>query len=628
MKRPARIVSRTVIPAGMATSRRAAPESEWVRMADREWQPEALEVLCRANRRRLLAPTGSGKSLVQRAVMWHDVLQGSKALITVPQVVIGKSFRAKKIELPNGDRFEWAPGVELFDCDDSTIETLSRFVLDPPGPTYSSRIAICTHDTLRGTHKELMRKGKSWGAKGRVSLAIDEAQFLKMDTALVGGKEKDDFNRLGEVATYWIEQDPGNLMLATATWLRGDQTTILRRELLETFAKYQLTADRYLATFPKGFEVVFSYAMGSPEDVLKHLFTEPCRKVIDFMRHTSTIDDSTNKYNLVRSRFEALGKYTTGDVYNVHERPDGSSLVSLDLVTDKPESARKFRQRVFLDSLESHKNQPDYVAAMNIGKMGLDWEECNTAIIDTERTSMGDRMQMGGRTLRIFPGKMRAEILTILEPPRRDRPDFLAKVRGSLKTLLASLVIEWQFRVLRLPKDVEELVKDPEKMESLLGDVVDDVIRSPKSKPEEDILRGRLEKALPGDENEAKRKVLEDFLKRELQSKRNQDLHTADEVPDEILAGFRSSMFGFLRYHSFALGAGDLTNLRTTLEASKAIPYEDLKREVARLGIKSQAEYTRRYKEIDGAPEHPSTAYTSFSYHQLFGAKGPQRIRK
>jgi len=139
-----------------------------------------------------------------------------------------------------------------------------------------------------------------------------------------------------------------------------------------------------------------------------------------------------------------------------------------------------------------------------------------------------------------------------------------------------------------------------------------------------------VERALPGDENAARHKVMVTFLQKEFARHQREQrmllLHSADEVPDDILAASRDeTLFGVLRLLSFSLGAERLSALRTRLEF---LPLSDLEREVLARGIRNQAEYERRYTEIDGAPPNPGAVYSNFSWPRLFGAKGLDHLRR
>ena len=645
-------VGRSVIPAGLNTATcRDTPDRSngLIYLADRPWQPEAFAKLESEDWRRLLAPMGSGKSTVLCALMGLDIRNrwdsGLKALIIVPQTVIGHSYRPMRIVLPDSTVIDWAPRLVLLDdFDGPTIERLWRFVTEPAGPTPDSRVAICTHQTAVALHERLRTEGRKWSCGGPVSLCIDESQLLKQE-----GEDGEGDNGLGSMAGHWLgPASPGPLTLATATWVRGDLSPLVTKKQLKQLVTYQYTADRYLADMKYLKEIVFAYALGTPEETLHKLLTErPYRCIIDFMRHTNTMTDlGGGKLERRDRRLQVLGPYTPGENIHQHDGQYGR-LRSLDLVDEAFQARRK---KYILDAIRSNlkASLPNYITTMKIGEMGFDYPQLDTVLIDTKRGSMTAVLQMAGRALRDVLGKTRAEIVTVLDVPDPSDPEYIPKVRDSLKTILGSLVIEWLFRGCKftLPKledpedeaKIERLVEDflanPDETTRLVDDLVDERTRSPESRPDTEVIDKVTERVLErlvdqglveaNSPTEAQLKgALAHVVEKSLERKTKEELHSADDVPDWILDKASSSVFGCLHYSAYVVTHNELARLRTELEARQILPYADLVRDVKRLNIRKYSEYLTRYTEIDQAPKHPHAAgYPEWvDYATLFGSR-------
>ncbi len=76
------------------------------------WQREAIAKLKNSDRRMLTAPTGSGKSAVVQSLGLHDLGQGRKVIVAVPQLSIGRGYGRETIDL-DGERREWDPCVQV-----------------------------------------------------------------------------------------------------------------------------------------------------------------------------------------------------------------------------------------------------------------------------------------------------------------------------------------------------------------------------------------------------------------------------------------------------------------------------------------------------------------------------------
>ncbi len=186
----------------------------------RDWQKRGYKALSAASLRILLAPTGSGKSTLIKALCGNDLRlsPAMRAVVAVPQTLIARSFGRAGLRVDRKPLI-WDPGVKLFDGVGS-VDALIRFLRAPAAETASARTLVCTHQTLVLAHQKMMKgRGKKPSPWANVSLAIDEAHHSKSED----GEEGESLNnRLGDVVAHWLDARPGPLLLSTATWLRAN----------------------------------------------------------------------------------------------------------------------------------------------------------------------------------------------------------------------------------------------------------------------------------------------------------------------------------------------------------------------------------------------------------------------
>jgi hypothetical protein len=420
----------------------------------RPWQGVAFALLESVLRRILIAPTGSGKSTAVRALALRDMEHGRKALVSYPQVTIAPGFGSGLFMLP-GETVprRWAPlpaeGVSI-------VEGVIRFLLSPPTADLNGRAFLCTHMALVRAVAKLKRMGKLKQAFENVSLFIDESHHSDAEDAAEETKEEEDLtNRLGELVTHYVNESPGPLTLVTATWLRTTGR-IVPGGRMSSFTRFELPIDDYLESLEHLRNVRIRFCIGPQVETLRSLVErDPKRKTIVWLPlgHNPVL-----KMQLLKQCKKAVARL---------------KLKQGDLVTD--DAGRNDRRDALMAAIAARKGTPDLLWALNMFREGADWPEVSRGILLAPRGSVLDTIQMLGRLLRDWPGKDTAEFIIVL-PSELNGEDNPEKIRDYLKIVLASMVVEWQFRRIDLlgsrkgtPLPLESVVK-------IIGGIVDESI--------------------------------------------------------------------------------------------------------------------------------------------------------
>jgi hypothetical protein len=173
----------------------------------RGWQQRAYDALREHALRICVAPTGSGKSTLIKALAADELRRDprNKVIVAVPQCLIARSFAASSI-LVNGTAVAWDADNYLINTR-SNVDELCDFVCSEPGDSAEARTMVCTQQTLVLAFERLVEAGAEWSGVG---LYIDEAHHSSDD------------NRLGAVVLDWLDKKRGSVWLgnANASWRR------------------------------------------------------------------------------------------------------------------------------------------------------------------------------------------------------------------------------------------------------------------------------------------------------------------------------------------------------------------------------------------------------------------------
>ena len=359
----------------------------------------------------LQAPGGAGKSLLQVMLAQADIEDtGNKQLILVPKNHIHHGFfddDAIEFTLPGAGRLSrWEVDSNFCIRSDEKVKLLKGFLLtDVRDLRKRGRLgAIATHKALVTAWSQ-MTKAEKQQALRHITFRIDEAHHLSNvfhdnDLDLFNRKDKEAIceaaTRLGNFVNYVLRHDDKTVKvhLATATYFRGDQQTILSERFKADFTHYYLPWDEHFQTL--GIEHL-------GVDFLSYV-DDPINAVLDLVeresdeRHLIIIPALTHRWrtnkSLKRMMDGLCGVFPANQV--------------LDLVTPSTQDAHK---RLLHDC----PGQFRAVVACRLFDEGTDWVPCtwmhNT---DACEQSVTLAVQRFFRPLRQHPNKKVVQIFNYL----------------------------------------------------------------------------------------------------------------------------------------------------------------------------------------------------------------------
>lgn len=588
----------------------------------RAWQRRGFDALRGQRRRILIAPTASGKSTLVKALACDELTSdpSMRAIVAVPQTMIARSFGAIRLRLGQ-HTFQWAAGHDLADDSPQTIRRLIEFLKAPPACDLAGRILLCTHQTLVRAHQRLIAEGGPAGPWAGVSLYLDETHHSQADAVDVA-------NRLGELVGHWLDAAPGPLTLITATWLRGNLAAIVPSDRMADFARFTLGMDEFLETMEHLREVSFRFLIGNEFEALRHIYGEGDRKTLLWLPHVASRHVRANggKRATLDAYLSAVGEVVANGAWtttlrrlSTHEEP--IDVRALDLVTEEGREARK--AKLYEAIPLGPKHTPDLLVALNLGKEGFDWPECARGVAMGERGSLPEVVQMMGRVLRDHPGKTSAEFDIVLPYHGDERPDPRI-VKAYIKTILASMVIEWQLAQTRGRHAkasaatehgdmADAIMGDPEKASAVIGAVIDAAVYDlmPGQVPD-DIIRDALQAAGVNSGCAAEQKETVQRIHALFSARTKAMLDAAGDLPVEI--GVHEQVFGCIRILGVKFGFRTLGELREALIGSRG--YTDVETLRRRIQGMTTDEYDRAYRKW--GPEYVGPSHLRKIYGKTF----------
>ena len=524
-----------------------------------KWQPKAFEKLKESMLRLISAPTGSGKSILICALAVHDLKNGYKVLLTVPQRAIADSFtKGMSFTLPGGVSGQWTPGIthECINKVDEIVRFLKKTPLpnDPRGNTL-----LCTHAAFVAAVKKLGPKNIV-----KTSVFIDETHHCQVGIDEAKEKDEDKTNGLGgAIQPYLGSNPPGPLTLVTATWMRSIGHIV--GDHLGRFTKYSYYMDEHLRNaFGPGTCITVNFYVGNEFECLKHIINE----------------------NRTQPTITYIPPYIRGDLkgpYVEKCKKAFGKLRYVDLVDDSDLTVRNEKMVTLRKDIDLGVG-PDQILSLDMCKEGFNYSELSRVILMAPRSSMRDTLQMSGRTFRASHGKKYIELNIILNVESSTDP---GKISDYLKVMFASMVVDWAFRRTELithlrskgiSKENSEKVADVDlsDMEDILNGTAKASIANNGDKDRTDkathnVIKNQGKKTgntfLTSDVGSEAVRVAIDFFDQERVQRMLKD---ADDVP--MVIDLKKRVSGCIEMYASGLGFKDLEDLRIktgTMEAKE-----------------------------------------------------------
>lgn len=332
-------------------------------------------------------PTGSGKT---KYLQMHSLLNISrqcrhKVVIAVPQHLIAQSFRRSEIFEIDGVRYEWQGDL---------TDNLKRFLSEQP---------IASLGCIVTTHQALIRAYAALGDRFDLSngtLVIDECHHVNLGS--------DEYNCLSAVVNHVLKNrtDETRMLLASATFSRGDSLPIISREYQGLFDVSEVTFSEYWSTLHHLREYSYNYIFYGIDElstVLLRLMQRPNHKTLIYIP-----PEHSNK----------LGAYVKRQIVEMCCDCAIKSGLSPEQIINLTVASKRRRTTAIK---ELANGDIRVVLACGMFKEGADWPAANTIVDLSPSFSNTERRQKFGRATRDFPAKDRFDYFVVL--PQSDKND-------------------------------------------------------------------------------------------------------------------------------------------------------------------------------------------------------------
>lgn len=332
-------------------------------------------------------PTGWGKSVLLATLAAADHVKCRKAVITVPQKLIGRNF-AKRVQytLPDGNVMNWNPH-NLCDFTPQKVKQLVEYLVDDdPNPV------LTTHATLAYANEQL--DDATFAACIRdTTFIIDESHHVQAN--------EDSSNKLGNFVVRLLNanEPTAKIYMATAYFFRGDKNAIIPEEELIQFHRYHVPFDEYWRSLKhlKTYQYDFIIYRGMPFREIDQLFarsTEPTIIYCPPENHKALGGLTKDEY--VAKLIDMASKRMDAELWAPGAETNGRYIVDLVDANHRNEK---------IQYLSDHGKNVCAVTAVGMLKEGADWQQAARVIDLVPSGSDQDRLQRFGRLCRDHENK-------------------------------------------------------------------------------------------------------------------------------------------------------------------------------------------------------------------------------
>lgn len=407
-----------------------------------DWQSAANKVVGSSRLSIVNVPTGAGKTPFMYLQIAEELYDNKrKAIVVVPQIMIEKEFGTKQIETQYGIMTLKPSKSEDYNSEESKCTFVDKFVKGKVIKGDSDmidddRFLICPYPTFINWIESITDES----LLDNLFICIDEAHHLQSTKNSLGVIEQ---NKLSAACKTIYNANNTRILLATATYFRGDGKNILDEDMMSMAVRYNMTLydmlrDSDICEDLESISFQYSLTSVSLKKIMKQFHEE--EKFTGYWIPNVMSNASSGKKTDVTAICESFGKRITDKntllklgvtteefmaakgIIEYYKTKSGFVHKVLDLALDdnsklyaswKNRSEREDFLINYQDDTVKYKWITD-VIALNKMKEGTNWKPMNRVVIIGHRDSWVDFMQIIGRSFRHWEGKKNVDVLNVM----------------------------------------------------------------------------------------------------------------------------------------------------------------------------------------------------------------------
>lgn len=532
-------------------------------------------------------PGGSGKSTTIRFVHGRKVHEDNKQklCIVVPQTLISKSFLPPKdkdgkqiplqLQYPDGSLIEWDLTNLCEKESNGKTKILKDWLIAPRRNLkgMDEAVIITTYHALVSVWKNLDKREKKKAIKNTI-FVMDEAHRILYQDVDENEYDSNETNCIGDMIKFIVNQNNKDtyLWLTTATFIRGDNASILPPDIYDKFKKDYLPLDEHWAeniNSIQSFSYDFIVYKINPDEEVETL-----------------LKNSIGKKTL----FYCPGQGTKhGDKYEFRDRmlkvirKVWKDAEVLDLIDEEGRDRRK-------EQFISGEIKPDVVLSVDLFNEGVDWVECEQIIDIVPSNSLTRHLQKNLRLWRDYPGKEHIAHYAFFQFNKKalDEEGYTRTWNEIFALWIASMILDEQLCPINMaalngeperrngnggvvaPNPFKVLFPDLNKQNEIIGKVGRELIVASNASEEKlssaeirECIQRVVEDYIPEEDDEVVEnvcRVISAMLNRKSQPTYGVNIGGVVDAGFEKV--YRDDFDGIWRYASEACGFGSLEELR------------------------------------------------------------------
>jgi len=393
----------------------------------RKYQVNRFKKLRGEPRTLTIAPTGSGKTLMQVIDAGDEIIRTNyrkKQVFIVPQTNIGYGFTEKKYpKIKIGRKtYIWEVTCNCLD-EKGSVTKIRNFLLSRPSCKSYKKQGVIGGVTAVVTYSAIIAAWKTFSLAEKTRI-IKTTSFRLDEGHHQEGVGEESMNKLGEFCNHIFKKN-GFLHTVTATFFRGNRRTVIAE-------KYLKNCEIYTIKFMEHWKV-----LGIEELLMSYVCFDDATDLLS--KILRAIRKEPNKSPIIIIPSNGCGLFRRSDKQKwVKKLVDGlQKIYGADSVLDLVSSETQIAHR---DKLISANQNFSAIVTCMIGREGADWPPCSRVYNLTLDQSVLLAIQKLGRSLRQYPSKTNVQMINYIES-FDDWNEASEKVRKKLSDRFNAIVV-------------------------------------------------------------------------------------------------------------------------------------------------------------------------------------------